>query len=325
MTTQTTHTDIQTAQDDKVLTQSRTMPMIPAYRMTPKGLRALVAMHARLLYRDPGAALIAILPLGLLLIFGNIPSYRNTPQKTLGGRTVLDVFVPTFAAMVPLMLALMVLFTALGIWQVERLGWKLDLIARVEAAVKAEPSPMPPPAQWPTLTEQADAYRHVEAHGTLLHRCETLVQALTDLGGGYWVMTPLETEQGIVLVDRGFVPSERRDPSTRAAAQVTGAVTVLGLMRMSEPNGTFLRRNDPAGGRWYSRDVEAIAGARHLGAIAPYFIDADKSVLPAGAPVGGLTIVHFRNAHLQYAITWFALAAVVLIAFGVWLRGGRRA
>jgi ABC-2 type transport system permease protein len=109
MTTQTTHT-AETAQDRDTHTASRrTAPLIPAYRMTPKGFRALVALHARLLFRDPGAAFIAILPLGLLLIFGNIPSFRDTPQKTLGGRTVLDVFVPTFAAMVPLMLALMVL------------------------------------------------------------------------------------------------------------------------------------------------------------------------------------------------------------------------
>jgi ABC-2 type transport system permease protein len=86
-----------------------TTPQIPAVRMTGRGIRALIAMHARLLFREPGVALIGILPLGLLLIFGNIPSYRDTPQEALGGRTVLDVFVPTFAAMVPLMLALTVL------------------------------------------------------------------------------------------------------------------------------------------------------------------------------------------------------------------------
>jgi ABC-2 type transport system permease protein len=84
-------------------------PMVPGFRMTGKGFRALILMHARLLFRDPGAALIGILPVGLLLIFGNVPSFRDHHQKALGGRTVLDVFVPTFAAMVPLMLALMVL------------------------------------------------------------------------------------------------------------------------------------------------------------------------------------------------------------------------
>lgn len=82
---------------------------ISSVRMTGKGFRALIAMHARLLLREPGVAVIGILPVGLLLIFGNIPSFRETPQKALGGRTVLDVFVPTFAAMMPLMLALAVL------------------------------------------------------------------------------------------------------------------------------------------------------------------------------------------------------------------------
>ena len=98
-----------TTQDYAVRAPDRSAPLIPAFRMTPKGFRALVAMHARLLYRDPGAAFIVILPVGLLLIFGNVPSFRQTPQKSLGGQTVLDVFVPTFAAMVPLMLAFTVL------------------------------------------------------------------------------------------------------------------------------------------------------------------------------------------------------------------------
>jgi ABC-2 type transport system permease protein len=98
-----------TAQDYAARATRPAAPLIPAFRMTPRGFRALIALHARLLFRDPGAAFIAILPLGLLLIFGNVPSFRDTPQKALGGRTVLDVFVPTFAAMVPLMLALTVL------------------------------------------------------------------------------------------------------------------------------------------------------------------------------------------------------------------------
>lgn len=87
----------------------RSAPPAPASRMTAKGFRALVGMHARLLLREPGIAVVALLPLALLLIFANIHSARYTPQKTLGGRTVLDVYVPTIAAMVPLMLALTVL------------------------------------------------------------------------------------------------------------------------------------------------------------------------------------------------------------------------
>lgn len=96
-------------QDYPTSTPRRSAPLIPTSRMTPKGFRALIVMHARLLAREPGTAVVVLLPFLLLLIFANIHSARFTPQKTLGGRTVLDVFVPTFAALMPLMLALTVL------------------------------------------------------------------------------------------------------------------------------------------------------------------------------------------------------------------------
>lgn len=207
-------------------------------------------------------------------------------------------------------------------WQIERLGWKLDLIAAVDARVKAPPSALPPPADWAAMNATDDEYRHVQVHGTLLH-CETLVQALTELGGGYWVMTPLETSQGIILVNRGFVPSERRDPSTRAGAQLPGPVTVTGLLRMSEPGGTLLRRNDPASGRWFSRDVQAIAASCGLAGVAPVFIDADATPNPGGYPVGGLTVIDFPNNHLVYAITWFGLAVLCAVGTVLMLRSAR--
>jgi surfeit locus 1 family protein len=87
-------------------------------------------------------------------------------------------------------------------------------------------------------------------------------------------------------------------------------VTVVGLVRLSEPRGGFLRANDPAAGRWYSRDVAAIAAARGIAAPAPYFIDADAGANRPGWPVGGLTVIRFPNSHLAYALTWFALAVM---------------
>ena len=83
---------------------------------------------------------------------------------------------------------------------------------------------------------------------------------------------------------------------------------MTGLLRITEPGGGFLRRNDPAAGRWYSRDVAAIAAARGLADVAPYFVDADASSDVPGGPRGGLTIVSFTNHHLIYALTWFVLA-----------------
>lgn len=214
----------------------------------------------------------------------------------------------------PLLIGLALLaaagFLALGIWQVERLAWKLDLIARVEARIHAPPAPLPDRVQWTGFDARAEEYRRVRTSGVFLHDRETLVQALTERGAGFWVLTPLRTAQGIVLVNRGFVPPERRVPATRPGGQIEGQVTVTGLLRATEPGGGFLRANDPAGERWYSRDVAAIARARGLGTATPFFVDADASPNPGGYPVGGLTVVRFRNNHLVYALTWFALAAM---------------
>jgi surfeit locus 1 family protein len=198
------------------------------------------------------------------------------------------------------------LFASLGTWQVERRSWKLDLIARVDARLNA--APVAPPAR----ASKADEYRRVEVSGQFLHAKETLVDALTERGAGSWVMTPLQADDRVIMVNRGFVPPDRRDPSTREAGQVSTPVVVSGLLRLTEPGGRFLRPNVPAQDRWYSRDVEAIGRSRGVKASAPYFIDADASPNPGGFPIGGMTVVRFRNMHLAYALTWFALAAMCL-------------
>ena len=126
-----------------------------------------------------------------------------------------------------------------------------------------------------------------------------------------------------MLVNRGFVPPDRRDPATRRRGQVAGEVTVTGLLRISEPGGGFLRRNDPAAGRWYSRDVAAIAAARGSRPGGALFHRRRRDANPGGLPVGGLTVIRFRDSHLVYALTWFALAAG-LAAGGVMRCGGRQ-
>ncbi|KAK0349567.1 hypothetical protein LTR94_032595, partial [Friedmanniomyces endolithicus] len=144
-----------------------------------------------------------------------------------------------------------------------RLAWKTELIAQVDARVHAAPVPAPGPAEWPAVNPTDDPYRRVSVHGVFLNDRETLVQAVTDLGGGFWVMTPMRTDRGfVVLVNRGFVPPERRDPASRPTPR--GPQSVTGLLRMTEPGGGFLRRNDPAADRWFSRDVDAIARAKGL-------------------------------------------------------------
>ena len=197
---------------------------------------------------------------------------------------------------------------ALAEWQLHRRAWKLDLIARVEARVHASPAPAPGPERWGALSAAADEYRRVTATGRWMAGRSALVQAATALGGGYWVMTPLAREDGTtILVNRGFVPAERRDPA--AWAPESGPAAVTGLLRLSEPGGGFLRANDPAADRWFSRDVAAIAASRGLGLVAPYFIDAERAPGP-GLPVGGLTVIAFPNNHLLYACIWATLAAM---------------
>jgi surfeit locus 1 family protein len=229
----------------------------------------------------------------------------QTMEKPVRSHLALRAFL-LFAAAV---------FIALGSWQVQRLFWKLDLIARVDARIHAAAVSPPPPSAWTGLADDDIEYRHVQVSGLFDHARETLVQAVTERGAGFWVLTPLSSPDGYtVLVNRGFVPLEFRDPASRSAGQLADEVTVSGLLRLTEPGGAFLRSNDPAADKWYSRDVAAIASARQLDTPAPYFIDADATANPGGYPVGGLTVVQFRNSHPVYALTWFCLAIMSIAA-----------
>lgn len=223
-------------------------------------------------------------------------------------------------------------FVALGSWQLQRLQWKLALIERVEQRVHTAPVPAPGPERWPFISAESDEYRHVRLSGRFMHEQSTLVQAATELGSGYWLLTPLHVADNAggatVLVNRGFIPLEAAASVRQAIRSRTAGgnqtVTVSGLLRMSEPGGAFLRNNDPAAGRWHSRDVQAIAAARGLRRVAPYFVDADAAPAhtDAGpgeiAPVGGLTVISFHNSHLVYALTWYALALMAAAA-GLWV------
>jgi surfeit locus 1 family protein len=213
-------------------------------------------------------------------------------------------------AMAGALLLLTAGFVALGIWQIERRAWKHALIAAVESRVHRPPTAPPPPADWADVSAARDAYARVGVTGRYLPERDTLVLAVSDLGSGYWVMTPFRTANFTLLINRGFVPQ-----GTRAPAPPQGTQTVTGLLRITEPGGGFLRSNDPAAGRWYSRDVAAIAQARRVGPVAPYFIDADKR--GDGYPVGGLTVIRFSDNHMSYALTWFGMALLSLV--GLWL------
>jgi surfeit locus 1 family protein len=223
-----------------------------------------------------------------------------------------------------LLVVAIAVFALMGVWQIQRLAWKTDLIKRVDARVHAVAVAAPGPQHWAQVTEASDEYRHVTVVGRFLNDREAQVYALSDLGAGYWIMTPFKTDDGmIVFINRGFVPMDKRAPATRLEGQVEGAARITGLLRMSQSKGwLFSQANDPANDNWYRRDVAALAQSRGLTSVAPYFIDADATPNAGGWPKGGLTVVRFPNSHLVYALTWFSLAAGLgFVAFRfVWRR-----
>jgi surfeit locus 1 family protein len=225
-------------------------------------------------------------------------------------------------------LGALILLCALGFWQLQRLAWKQDLIARVEERAQTSFTP-PAPAEsdWPNVTVERDEYRRIRVKGTFKHDREALAyDLLSDAKGkfsgpGYWVLTPLETADGtIVFVNRGFVPLDRKDAATRQEGQVLGPVTITGLMRMPEGRAWFTPADDPVHGVWQERNPAIISKAYGLARTAPFFIDADAKPNPGGLPQGGETRLVFSNRHLEYAVTWFGLAFALIAVFIAFVR-----
>jgi surfeit locus 1 family protein len=209
---------------------------------------------------------------------------------------------------------LFALLCGLGAWQLERLQWKLALIATVNSHMAAAPLPL---NQIQAMNRREAQYRRVTLTGRFDHAHEAFVFT-TDAGAPvYHVLTPFIVDDGrILMVDRGEVPKEKRDPATRALGNVMGQTQVTGVWRVPDAPGSFTPAPNPAQRIWYSRDLAGIAAAAHLTLAAPVVIEADAKANPGGWPRGGQTVVSFRNQHLSYAVTWFGLAVVLL---GVWL------
>jgi surfeit locus 1 family protein len=214
-------------------------------------------------------------------------------------------------------------FIGLGTWQIHRLIWKHDLIARVAQRVKAPATDLPSPDRWPGISAESDEYRHVQVSGEFLPQYSTRVSASTIFGRGFWLMTPLRTGDGhIIWINRGFIDFSAR-PVTPSPSDAT--VTIDGLLRLNEPGGAVFRPNHPERHEWTSRDVVAMTAQSGLRAAAPFFIDAAATPLPKGCaagqcsnyPVGGLTVTSFYDNHLVYIITWYALALMVAIGAGI--------
>lgn len=221
--------------------------------------------------------------------------------------------------LVAALLAFAALFVGMGLWQVQRLAWKEALIARVDNGLRAPPVGV---GNLPRALagDQAKGmeYRRLAARGEWITQATTLVAGPSSMGTGYWALTPLRLGDGrIVYVNRGFVPMGTTRASVIAITPA-GPADVVGLLRVSEPKGSFLRPNRPDADLWYARDIAAIAQKHGVAAETGWFIDAQTIAMMADAsalakqPVAGLTVISFPNNHLGYAITWFTLALLCL-------------
>ena len=213
---------------------------------------------------------------------------------------------PIFTAVCAVMFAVLI---SLGVWQVQRLHWKLGLIAEVNQSLAAPPITLD---QALALGEGAQ-YHRVLLDGWFLNDKEAYVYASGPDGAPvYHVLTPFETrDRRILLVDRGIVPTKLIDPMKRARGQLDERV-MLGVWRFPDPPGFFTPKPDRAHRIWYSRYVPDIAAADRVTLAAPVVVEADAAPNPGGWPLGGQTQIAFRNEHLQYAITWFLMAAALL-------------
>lgn len=232
--------------------------------------------------------------------------------------------------LVPAVLAF-ALLVALGTWQIERKAWKEGLIAALTERLAAPPSALPPPNAWSSLDPARDEYRRVKFNATFDHGKEALVYAVAsafrpDVSGlGYWIFTPAHLADGsFVMVNRGFVPQSRKDQATRGAGQIAGTVEIVGALRWPETRHWFSPAADPTRNLWFVRDPLAIAAAKGVRPVAPFYVEQESPVPPGGLPQPGKLVVRLRDEHLQYAITWYGLALVLVVVFVVFARKSRR-
>ncbi|MEM1314073.1 MAG: SURF1 family protein, partial [Pseudomonadota bacterium] len=185
---------------------------------------------------------------------------------------------------------------SLGNWQLARLAWKEGLISELEARLSAEPAPLPAAPR-----EDPDEYLHVTVEGDVEAEELHVLTSLRGAGPGFRVISAMALSDGRrILLDRGFAREAAKEaPRPAGAAQVTGV-----LLWPDETDG-FTPEPDAARAIWFARDVDTMAAA----------LGTEPLMVVADAPVGeGLlanpVTVNLPNDHLQYAVTWFSLAAI---------------
>lgn len=239
----------------------------------------------------------------------------SAPEQATGGRRR---FRPSFWATVCTVVSLAILI-GLGTWQVQRLFWKEGEIEKRQTRVSAPAVPLPESFPDPAQME----FTRVRLEGRFLHDQEFHLGARTDNGRvGYHIVTPFALTDGrVVLVDRGWVPENRRDPITRVEGQIEGPMTIEGLLRTGGWKGFDFARppNKPEERFYFWLDLPVMAqtlveaGVSEAPVITEVYVDAVASEVPGGLPVGGQTRVNLPNDHLEYAITWYAFAVILAV------------
>jgi surfeit locus 1 family protein len=224
--------------------------------------------------------------------------------------------------------ACVIILIGLGIWQLDRKVWKENLIETVTSRIARPPADLPPRSAWPRLSQDANEFSRVTFPAEFLPDEEVLVYTSgspfrPDVKvPGYWVFAPAQLAGGsIVLVNRGFVPMDRKELVTRTDGNVRGTVEIVGAMRWPESPGLFTPADDLKTNVWYARDIQAMAVAKKWSVAAPFYIDQEAPVPPGGLPLPGRIEVHLPDNHLQYAITWFGLALGLAGVYVAWLAG----
>ncbi len=215
---------------------------------------------------------------------------------------------------------------ALGTWQVSRLFWKEALIERVEARLDQEPFLLNSDTV-DSLTKEDHEYAPVRVKGSFDHGDEVYFFSTGKGGGSGWhVHTPVDLDDGTrLIVNRGFVPFELKDPATRAAGQLAGNLELAGLLRFPLPEKPFgSLGNEPEKREYYWRNVGEMSAIMSRADYLPVIVDLDDTPVPGGWPRGGTTILNFPNNHLQYAITWYGLALTLLGVGGYFLYSRRQ-
>ena len=208
---------------------------------------------------------------------------------------------------------------ALGSWQVHRLIWKTELNEERRAQFQAEAVMLPV-----ALDDAASyAYRRVWLEGRFRHEAEMFLAARTfDRRVGYQIVTPFERTDGpAVLVNRGWVPLDNKEPETRLGGQIQGTYRLEGVVVPGGRAGWFTPDNEPQNNMWFWTDTEALAA--EAGIPAPSFlVDAGPTPNPGGLPIGGQTKVELRSEHMQYIVIWYALAIGLAVIYAIYMRRG---